>query len=200
MHLAHQEKAHGPTQHAEALQLPMFQGPGPLKIMVSGTNCQLYKAFLQASEMPKGSIKRLLKVAAFALSPYSGCHADRTCKPLYSLPGETLEAVYPSKGVRYIGEAVCIAPLSEETRSKLRQALHQSAAADPEQRLDHCWAHGRPPLEACNRRPVQTANLGHQHGEFMHAFSVHCNPATRSKGGHAVHFCCRISFRTGSMS
>ena len=61
---------------------------------------------LQAAEFPKGSIQRLLKVVAYALSPYSTCHADRIGKPLFVIPGETLEAVYPKKGVRYIGEAV----------------------------------------------------------------------------------------------
>ena len=84
-----------------------------MKVSVGFADCTS-QALMQAAELPKGSIKRLLRVAAFALSPYSGCHADRTCKPLYSLPGETLEAVYPSKGVRYIGEAVCIAPPSKD--------------------------------------------------------------------------------------
>lgn len=49
-------------------------------------------------------------MVAYAVSPYSACHPDRIGKPLFVIPGETLEAVYPKKGVRYIGEAVSHPP------------------------------------------------------------------------------------------
>ena len=58
----------------------------------------------QAAELPKDSVDRLLKVAAYALTPYAA--ARRAKKPLFCVPGETFEAVYPTKGVRYISEAV----------------------------------------------------------------------------------------------
>ena len=45
-------------------------------------------------------------MAAYALTPYSACHSERVGKQLFSVPGETLEAVYPDKGVRYIGESI----------------------------------------------------------------------------------------------
>lgn len=51
-------------------------------------------------------MERLLRVAAFALSPYSSCHADRTGKQFFSAPNETLEVIWPSKGVRFLAEAV----------------------------------------------------------------------------------------------
>jgi len=62
--------------------------------------------FYQAAGEAKGSLQRLLKVVAYTLSTYSPCHSERVNKPLFSVPGETLEAVYPQKGVRYIGESI----------------------------------------------------------------------------------------------
>lgn len=51
---------------------------------------------------------RLLKVAAFALSPYSTSKPERTGSPLFSQPGETLELVLPEKGLRFIAENVSL--------------------------------------------------------------------------------------------
>ena len=61
---------------------------------------------LQAAELPKGSLDRLLKVAAYATASASSFHTERVGKPLFSFPGETLEMVLPEKGVRYIVESV----------------------------------------------------------------------------------------------
>jgi hypothetical protein len=48
---------------------------------------------------------RILNVAAFAVSGYASTDG-RTCKPFNPLLGETYEADYPDKGVRFISEKV----------------------------------------------------------------------------------------------
>ena len=48
---------------------------------------------------------RILSVAAFAVSGYSSCDG-RLCKPFNPLLGETYEADYPEKGVRFFAEKV----------------------------------------------------------------------------------------------
>lgn len=48
---------------------------------------------------------RILNVAAFAASGYSSCDG-RVCKPFNPLLGETYEAEFPEKGVRFISEKV----------------------------------------------------------------------------------------------
>lgn len=53
----------------------------------------------QAAQLPPGSMERLLRVAAFAVSPYSST-PGRTSKPFNPLLGETFEYVCPEKGVR----------------------------------------------------------------------------------------------------
>ena len=88
---------------------------------------RLTSGSLQAAEFPKGSVQRLLKVVAYAVSPYATCHADRICKPLFVIPGETLEAVYPKKGVRYIGEAVSH-PTRQELATQMLAMLASVAA------------------------------------------------------------------------
>ncbi|KAG6491869.1 hypothetical protein ZIOFF_046808 [Zingiber officinale] len=49
------------------------------------------------------SLLRILKVAAFAVSGYSSCDG-RLCKPFNPLLGETYEADYPEKGIRFFSE------------------------------------------------------------------------------------------------
>lgn len=44
-------------------------------------------------------------MAAFAVSGYANT-SGRTCKPFNPLLGETYEADYPDKGVRFISEKV----------------------------------------------------------------------------------------------
>lgn len=48
---------------------------------------------------------RILNVAAFAVSGYASTEG-RICKPFNPLLGETYEADYPDKGVRFISEKV----------------------------------------------------------------------------------------------
>ncbi|OMO55154.1 Oxysterol-binding protein [Corchorus capsularis] len=51
------------------------------------------------------SLLRILNVAAFAVSGYA-CTEGRHCKPFNPLLGETYEADYPDKGVRFFSEKV----------------------------------------------------------------------------------------------
>jgi hypothetical protein len=54
----------------------------------------------EAAALPPGSPERLLRVAAFAVSPYSST-PGRTTKPFNPLLGETFEFVCPEKGFRW---------------------------------------------------------------------------------------------------
>lgn len=51
------------------------------------------------------SLLRILHVAAFAVSGYSSSEG-RHCKPFNPLLGETYEADYPERGVRFFSEKV----------------------------------------------------------------------------------------------
>ncbi|KAG5046037.1 hypothetical protein JHK86_015443 [Glycine max] len=51
------------------------------------------------------SLKRMLHVAAFAVSGYASTNG-RSCKPFNPLLGETYEAEYQDKGIRFISEKV----------------------------------------------------------------------------------------------
>jgi len=59
----------------------------------------------QAYLCPPNSLERLMRVAAFAISPYSST-VGRTTKPFNPLLGETYELVYPERGFRFIAEKV----------------------------------------------------------------------------------------------
>ncbi|KAJ1386600.1 Oxysterol-binding protein [Sesbania bispinosa] len=61
----------------------------------------------QANEWGKmgDRLMRMLHVAAFAISGYASTNG-RTCKPFNPLLGETYEADYPDKGLRFISEKV----------------------------------------------------------------------------------------------
>jgi oxysterol-binding protein 1 len=48
---------------------------------------------------------RALSVAAFAVSGYASTEG-RTCKPFNPLLGETYEADFPDKGIRFFSEKV----------------------------------------------------------------------------------------------
>ncbi|KAG8633054.1 oxysterol-binding protein-related protein 1C isoform X1 [Manihot esculenta] len=56
------------------------------------------------------SLMRILNVAAFAVSGYASTEG-RICKPFNPLLGETYEADYPDKGVRFISEKVSHHPM-----------------------------------------------------------------------------------------
>ncbi|KAM4106298.1 hypothetical protein ACJW30_04G053100 [Castanea mollissima] len=66
----------------------------------------------QAYEWGKtgNSLMRILNVAAFAVSGYASTDG-RTCKPFNPLLGETYEADYPDKGIRFISEKVSHHPM-----------------------------------------------------------------------------------------
>lgn len=53
---------------------------------------------------------RMLNVAAFAVSGYASTDG-RTCKPFNPLLGETYEADYPDKGLRFFSEKVNVMAL-----------------------------------------------------------------------------------------
>uniref|UniRef100_A0A0C9S939 TSA: Wollemia nobilis Ref_Wollemi_Transcript_9503_3010 transcribed RNA sequence n=1 Tax=Wollemia nobilis TaxID=56998 RepID=A0A0C9S939_9CONI len=55
-------------------------------------------------------LMRILNVAAFAASGYA-CTEGRNCKPFNPLLGETYEADYPDKGLRFISEKVSHHPM-----------------------------------------------------------------------------------------
>eukprot|EP00252_Welwitschia_mirabilis_P011313 TRINITY_DN25449_c0_g1_i3.p1 TRINITY_DN25449_c0_g1~~TRINITY_DN25449_c0_g1_i3.p1 ORF type:complete len:725 (+),score=130.78 TRINITY_DN25449_c0_g1_i3:86-2260(+) len=57
------------------------------------------------------SLMRILNVAAFAVSGYSSTKG-RTCKPFNPLLGETYEADYPDKRLRFISEKVSHHPMT----------------------------------------------------------------------------------------
>ncbi|KAG0473174.1 hypothetical protein HPP92_014585 [Vanilla planifolia] len=56
------------------------------------------------------SLMRILNVAAFAVSGYASS-VGRLCKPFNPLLGETYEAVYPEKGLRFFAEKVSHHPM-----------------------------------------------------------------------------------------
>ncbi|KAH1126154.1 hypothetical protein GYH30_015264 [Glycine max] len=56
------------------------------------------------------SLKRMLHVAAFAVSGYASTNG-RSCKPFNPLLGETYEAEYQDKGIRFISEKVSHHPM-----------------------------------------------------------------------------------------
>lgn len=55
--------------------------------------------------MQGNSLMRILNVAAFAVSGYASTEG-RICKPFNPLLGETYEADYPDKGLRFFSEKV----------------------------------------------------------------------------------------------
>ncbi|KAG6419815.1 hypothetical protein SASPL_116327 [Salvia splendens] len=62
-------------------------------------------------DLTKGnSLMRILNVAAFAVSGYSSTEG-RICKPFNPLLGETYEADYPDKGLRFFSEKVSHHPM-----------------------------------------------------------------------------------------
>ncbi|KAG6707338.1 hypothetical protein I3842_06G025800 [Carya illinoinensis] len=60
--------------------------------------------------MQGNSLMRILNVAAFAVSGYSSTEG-RICKPFNPLLGETYEADYPDKGLRFFSEKVSHHPM-----------------------------------------------------------------------------------------
>ncbi|KAK6246157.1 hypothetical protein QUC31_000925 [Theobroma cacao] len=75
------------------------------------------------------SLMRILNVAAFAVSGYSSTEG-RICKPFNPLLGETYEADFPDKGVRFFSEKILIEKLAEtETTVRLVENLLENLFA-----------------------------------------------------------------------
>lgn len=70
---------------------------------------------IQAATLEPKSLDRLLLVAAFSLSAYSG--VKRTCKPFNAMLGETYEFACPEKGFRFIAEKARSCPTSGSSTS-----------------------------------------------------------------------------------
>ncbi|KAJ6939337.1 hypothetical protein NC651_005701 [Populus alba x Populus x berolinensis] len=70
------------------------------------------RSYLTRIEKEKGgnSLMRILNVAAFAVSGYASTEG-RVCKPFNPLLGETYEANYPDKGLRFFSEKVSHHPM-----------------------------------------------------------------------------------------
>lgn len=64
-----------------------------------------YSYLLDRAYEHGNSLERVLNVAAFAVSGYASSEG-RHCKPFNPLLGETYEADYPEKGVRFFSEKV----------------------------------------------------------------------------------------------
>ena len=86
--------------------LPVFFNE-PLSALQKTAEDMEYSDLLDtAAGLPPGSAERLITVAAFAVSAYSGTRGGRTCKPFNPLLGETYELVCPEKGFRFVSEKV----------------------------------------------------------------------------------------------
>jgi hypothetical protein len=68
--------------------------------MLLSRTFQPFELYLQGN-----SLLRALNVAAFAVSGYASSEG-RHCKPFNPLLGETYEADFPDKGVRFFSEKV----------------------------------------------------------------------------------------------
>jgi hypothetical protein len=68
--------------------------------MLLSVTFQPFELYLQGN-----SLLRALNVAAFAVSGYASSEG-RHCKPFNPLLGETYEADFPDKGVRFFSEKV----------------------------------------------------------------------------------------------
>lgn len=71
--------------------------------------------------MQGNSLMRILHIAAFAVSGYASTEG-RQCKPFNPLLGETYEADYPDKGLRFFSEKV--AGFSPFTSGEMFHILH----------------------------------------------------------------------------
>lgn len=92
---------HVPQQLLNAVGLHFF---------FSGT-CRVpsYISLLILFILQGNSLMRILNVAAFAVSGYASTEG-RMCKPFNPLLGETYEADYPDKGLRFFSEKVILFP------------------------------------------------------------------------------------------
>jgi oxysterol-binding protein 1 len=70
-------------------------------------------------------LMRILNIAAFAVSGYASTEG-RQCKPFNPLLGETYEADYPDKGVKFFSEKVTgfFFKLSGKHSSMIREVIN----------------------------------------------------------------------------
>jgi oxysterol-binding protein 1 len=70
-------------------------------------------------------LMRILNIAAFAVSGYASTEG-RQCKPFNPLLGETYEADYPDKGVKFFSEKVTgfFFKFSGKHSSKIREVIN----------------------------------------------------------------------------
>ncbi|KAK9036531.1 hypothetical protein V6N11_078527 [Hibiscus sabdariffa] len=73
------------------------------------------------------SLQRILNVAAFAVSGYSSTEG-RDCKPFNPLLGETYEADYPERGVRFFSEKVNYTPFQAVVSIYLNRSVQISVS------------------------------------------------------------------------
>jgi Oxysterol-binding protein len=64
---------------------------------------------------------RILKVAAFAVASYASSEG-RPCKPFNPLLGETYEADFPERGIRFISEKALYSP--PPPKKKIQNKTH----------------------------------------------------------------------------
>lgn len=69
---------------------------------------------MQAAAKPPKSLERMMYVAAFAISSYSGTD-NRFLKPFNPLLGETFEFEYPEQKWRGLAEKVLLTELTTST-------------------------------------------------------------------------------------
>lgn len=67
---------------------------------------------------------RILNVAAFAVSGYASTEG-RQCKPFNPLLGETYEADYPDKGLRFFSEKAMLSSL-KNLKIKIKMSKRKS--------------------------------------------------------------------------
>ncbi|EAY82805.1 hypothetical protein OsI_38011 [Oryza sativa Indica Group] len=96
-----------PTSREPAQMLPI-----PVTLLITFSNLRprhLEYSYLVDHALQWGkqgdSLMRTLHVAAFAVSGYASTEG-RQCKPFNPLLGETYEADYPDKGLRFFSEKV----------------------------------------------------------------------------------------------
>ena len=77
--------------------------------------------------MQGNDLMRILNIAAFAVSGYASTEG-RQCKPFNPLLGETYEADYPDKGLRFFSEKVVL--FTNTIRCQYNFGLYKYLALD----------------------------------------------------------------------